>query len=61
MSRSVMSQLSCYIPAGIMLSLGMFKINPKGRISKTTLDVSCVIVALALGLPLSIAMFEPIK
>lgn len=43
-----------------MLTLGLAGINPKGRILKTTLDVSCVVVALALGLPLSIAMFEPI-
>jgi len=43
-----------------MLTLGAAGINPKGRVIKTTLDVSCVVVALALGLPLSIAMFEPI-
>lgn len=55
-----MSQLSCYIPASIMLSLGMIGISPKGRILRTGLDVSCVVVALAVGLPLSIAMFEPI-
>ena len=43
-----------------MLTLGLAGINPKGRIMKTTLNVSCVVVALAAGLPLSIAMFEPI-
>ena len=59
-SRSVMSQLSCYIPASIMLSLGLMGINPRGRIMKTTLEVGCVVVALAAGLPLSIAMFEPL-
>jgi len=60
LSRSVMSQLSCIIPASIMLSLGLMGINPKGRFMKTTMEVSCVVIALAAGLPLSVAMFEPI-
>ena len=43
-----------------MLTLGLAGINPRGKMIKTSLDVGCVVIALALGLPLSIAMFEPI-
>jgi len=54
-----MTQLSCVLPASIMLSFNMLGINPKGKLFKGILDVGSIVMALAICLPVSVAIFEP--
>lgn len=61
LSRSVMSMSSCAIPAGLILGFSAIGFSPTGKIVKTSFDVWCIILALGLGLPLSIAVFPPVS
>lgn len=60
-SRSIMSVCSVFLPAMLMVSLGMVGIAPQAAVAKTVLDSACIMVALRVGLPISVSVFPPIS
>jgi len=61
LSRSAMSLTSVCIPAIMILTLGGIGIRPTGKVSKNTLDVLCIALALRIGLPFSVSIFPPLS
>jgi hypothetical protein len=59
LSKSAVSQLTCYIPTTMIMMLGLAGIRPRGRFGQTILKIGCIATGLSLGLPMSIALFEP--
>ena len=60
-SRTIMSVCSVFLPASLIVTLGMAGIAPQAAVAKTVLDSACIMTALRVGLPISVSVFPPIS
>ena len=61
LSRSVLSLTTLSLPAVFILFFGAIGVRPTHRLAKVFLEVSCVAMALRVGRPFSIAIFNPLS
>ena len=60
-SRACMSIMSTGLPAAFIIMLGGIGIAPKNRSLKNVLDITCIALALGIGLPGSVSIFPPVS
>ena len=56
-----MSIISTGLPAVLIIFLAGIGIAPKNKVFKNCIDLSCIAIALGLGLPGSVSIFPPIS